>query len=81
MKAKPGYIIDDQGVERRVLGTLQLTGDGCVIGALTHLYLWHAHGGSDTDGLVLHRDVGHWIDNASSYYSSRKAVHEARANP
>lgn len=32
MKAKPGHIIDEHGVERRVLGTLPLTADGCVIG-------------------------------------------------
>ena len=32
MKAKPGHIIDEHGVERKVLGTLPLTADGCVVG-------------------------------------------------
>ena len=32
MKAKPGHIIDENGVERRVLGTLPITHDGCVVG-------------------------------------------------
>lgn len=29
-KAPPGHIIDEHGYERRVLGTLPLTADGCV---------------------------------------------------
>lgn len=32
MKPKPGHIIDDQGIERRVIGTLPITADGCVVG-------------------------------------------------
>lgn len=32
MKAKPGHIIDDQGIERKVLGHLLHTLDGAVIG-------------------------------------------------
>ena len=31
-KAPPGHIIDDQGNVRKVLGTLPVTRDGCVIG-------------------------------------------------
>jgi hypothetical protein len=31
VKAPPGHIIDDQGNVRKVLGTLPITADGCVI--------------------------------------------------
>jgi hypothetical protein len=31
-KAPPGHIIDDQGNVRKVLGTLPITADGCVVG-------------------------------------------------
>lgn len=36
----PGHIIDDQGVVRRVLGTLVLTADGCVWAHGAKVY-WH----------------------------------------
>lgn len=32
IKAPPGHIIDDQGIVRKVLGTLPLTADGCLFG-------------------------------------------------
>lgn len=38
-KAPPGHIIDDHGVVRRVLGTLPVTADGCVVGN-GHQPLW-----------------------------------------
>lgn len=37
-KVGEGYVRDDKGVERKVLGTLPLTADGCVVG--NHTRLW-----------------------------------------
>lgn len=47
MNPPPGHIIDDQGVTRKVLGTLPITEDGCVVGhgGAIHTIL-HDHEGS-----------------------------------
>lgn len=38
VKAPPGHIIDDQGNVRKVLGTLPVTRDGCVVDYETTVY-------------------------------------------
>jgi hypothetical protein len=78
VKAKPGYIIDDQGVERKVLGTLQLTGDGCVIGAYANVYVWWEPQYSDGEGVVVFRETGGGVCAPLSCYSTREACAAAR---
>jgi hypothetical protein len=89
MKAKPGYIIDDQGVERKVLGTLPLTADGCVVGKKA--YLWNTlpgWKGRDDDKLMricympspVH-DPDEYTDGPMKMFSTREAAEAARANP
>jgi len=66
VKAPPGHIIDDQGNVRKVLGTLPVTADGCVVGHGVKLYWCEepyeiSHYETDFDGV--------WFeDHATDYY-------------
>lgn len=77
--APPGHIIDDQGVVRRVLGTLPVTADGCVIGGDAQLY-W-VNGAGYVHGCVVQdrvRTSNGFALIASDCYSTRAAAEAAR---
>lgn len=76
MKAKPGHIIDEHGAERKVLGTLPLTEDGCVAGQ--HCYVWVL----PEVGHVWRRYIDPFFTHDGPCYSTPEAAKAAQeANP
>jgi len=77
MRAEAGHIIDETGTKRRVLGTLLLTGDGCVIGHKCEL--WYALPvGAATE--IVSMDHQNYIQPHQPAYSTRAAAIRARWN-
>jgi hypothetical protein len=85
-KAPPGHIIDDQGNVRKVLGTLPITADGCVIGKKA--YLWGIFPGlkgrdDDKPMRVCYKpcpimDPDQYTDGPTQMFSTRAAAEAAR---
>jgi len=74
MRAEAGHIIDETGTKRRVLGTLLLTGDGCVIGHKCEL--WYALPvGAATE--IVSMDHQNYIQPYQPAYSTRAAAEAA----
>lgn len=78
--APAGNVIDDKGVVRRVLGTLPVTADGCVIGQ--HADVWF----TDDDGVIRNAEVTPPVADSgeSSYflyghdcYSTRESAEQS----
>ncbi len=85
-KPPPGHIIDDTGTVRKVLGTLPLTADGCVIGPVegTYARVWNNDQWSNNAELYI-RDDGRWgamfgpqWRPLECCYSTREAAEAAR---
>lgn len=92
--APEGHILDDKGVVRRVLGTLPVTADGCVVGYGSSV--WVAPGVISQDawchespsisehsghGLLCHiRDLDGFASFSDECYSTREAALAARGN-
>lgn len=85
-KPPKGHIIDDTGTVRKVLGTLPLTADGCVIGPVegTYARVWNNDQWSNNAELYI-RDDGRWgamfgpqWRPLECCYSTREAAEAAR---
>lgn len=82
--APPGHILDEFGVVRRVLGTLPVTADGCVVGTDAIVYSFTSPSwppsptsGIDTrrcPGLIVGESVVRWHE----CYSTRDAALAAK---
>lgn len=77
----PGHIIDDAGVVRKVMGTLPMTADGCVVGDAAHL--WTNNAGevnalrADAIGATEFGEDGDFYE-AAECYSTREAAEAAK---
>jgi hypothetical protein len=73
VKAPPGHIIDDQGNVRKVLGTLPVTRDGCVVGDVPDhgalvFYQEHDSSASAYRVTLCHRCVSNPDDESKDWY-------------
>ena len=75
-KAPPGHIIDDAGEVRRVLGTLPLTKDGCVVGVESQVW-FSAYGGTEILSSIIHDSRKGWLQSPVCY-STREAAEAAK---
>jgi len=75
-KPPPGHIIDDAGVVRKVLGTLPVTADGCVVGVGAQVW-FIAYGGTEILWAIIHDSRKGWLQSPVCY-STAKAAEAAK---
>jgi len=73
-KAPQGHIIDEDGVVRKVLGTLPMTADGCVIGQNSDLWYVLPAGAATETVCMTHTP---YMEAHQPAYSSREAAEAA----
>lgn len=74
-----GHILTDDGVVRKVLGTLPITADGCVVGDGARVY-YEVIGQFSGEPIICEWDVTGAGDDikVDTYYSTREAAEAAK---
>ena len=66
LRVPPGYVRDEHGVDRKVLGTLPLTADGGVVGMCAEVWAIGVVTRGDTDYCEPVEWVGPWLDTSDA---------------
>lgn len=77
-KVPEGHVRTPDGVDRKVLGTLQITADGCVIGEGADLFCWWQPQYTDDGPILEHRHGPSGVIDPKGCYSTREAAQSAR---
>ena len=67
--------------DMRLLGTLPMTADGCVIGTNADLYSWWVPQYTDDEGICQHSSTGPIVSAPHQCYSTQAAALAAKGAP